>query len=491
MHLSSFLLALAGYRPKELADYPYAVTHRRLCLGALVAGSALTGATLFGIAISRIDPGHPLRFLFGSLAGSLYFCMLLAFDALFVVGTQRAKPWAIAGRVILSLLMTAFSSMTLDAIVAGKRLDAEIDSRRLEADLVARSKHGAVHDLDGKAKQLNSASTLAADLEQRLGSDPTTPEFTTALSRAKTTEARHRTALSEVEPQLTEVRSQLAQLQVRLSGPESTEERNTLRAQMSELRVRRDALSKRLQDAEREASASAATVSRLRESWRSEMQVRLESAHAAQGRAREQLDEAQRRVEQGAQASRQINETAFEANIVEQSAAYWSLASRDHAYLAVGIAAWLGCLTLELLAVLVKFKTPPDALDEARAAAEQQLTTQRETEAEYAATVGRTLQLLALEHEQRQRLAKSALQDLAQIHDLGLELVVEAWLKTQAPPLSTASAGPRAAVARNFEALQNAMGAKVQQLLGEVTGVKPGDAAPTADLGPEPEPVPL
>ena len=101
-HLLSALLYIAGYRPAELAAYPFAATHRRMWLGALAVASALVGAILLGIAVSRIEPNHPWRLAFGALAGVVYFSLLLGFDALFIAGVGQSNRRVIAGRVVLS-----------------------------------------------------------------------------------------------------------------------------------------------------------------------------------------------------------------------------------------------------------------------------------------------------------------------------------------------------------------------------------------------------
>ena len=470
------LLALAGYRRDELEAYPFAVTHRRALLGILAVGAALVGATLFGIAVSRIDPSHPARWVFGGLAGALYFSMLLAFDCLFIVGTRKASGAAIAGRVILSLLVTAFSSVSLDAVFAGKRLDAEIDSRRMDADLAARHKQAQVHDLPAKAAGLMATSKQVQGLEQRLAKDPDTPEFSSALAKAKGAEQRLRSVKGEVEPQLTELRSQIAQLAARAQGSEPPDERANLKVPLAEARAKRDALAQRLRDAERGAESSSAKVELLREGWRSELATQLEEARSLEQQAREQVNSAQQRTDQGAEASRKINQHAFQANIVEQSAAYWGLAKRERAYLVVGLAIWAACLTLELLAVLVKARLTPDALDLEISRLEDERERENAEADEFNAEVGRMLRDEMKTQKLRLEMAKAELEALAQVHQSSIDLVVDAWIRIERERQAMPATGPMAGLERQFDELQSALAEKAQAVLRHMSARRHEDA---------------
>lgn len=480
MHLLQMLLALAGYRQSELADYPFSVTHRRLGLGALALGSATIGAVLLGIATSRIDPSHPWRFAFGALAGSLYFVMLLSFDALFIVGVSKPKAGAVAARIALSLMVTAFSSVTLDALIAGKRLNAEIDVRRLDADLAARAKHGEVHDLKGKQGRLAAAATATQTLEHRLNADPETAEFVAAQERFKSAELALQSTTNEVEPRLNEVRAQMARLQSQLENLDVADDRTALRGQLAELRARANSLAQRLRNGEGEVREAGTIVSRLRSTWRAEILSKLQEARAAQSLANGQLSSALRLAEEGAAASRGINDGAFEANVVEQTAAYWSLASRDRAYLVMGVVVWLCCIALELLAVLVKLQLKPDAADLARSHLDEVLEHQRHADLDFQEAAGHEMTIQMRTNQLRTEAAEAELAGLAKLHAQSASLIVKAWQTRQDHQHVAPEPRTQAQLDRQFDSLQAAMSAKLDALLLQLGSVGSSPMAASA-----------
>lgn len=486
MHLSRLLLAIAGHRPEELSGHPFTVTHRRIALGALAVGSALIGGVMFGIAMSRIDPSSPWRYAVGLLAGSLYFLMLLTFDALFVVGNARPRPAAIAARVAVSLMMTAFSSVTLDAVIAGNRLDAEIDSRRLEADLAARSRHAQVHDVKGKQDQLKSALGATQTLEQRLAADPDTPTFVAVVERQKNADQRLRQVTADVDRKIGDLRAQIAEGDVQLQGLPPGPAATALRARMAPLKARLSDLVTRLRAAEREAAAAAAAVTKARQEWRDEIHARIDEARRVETDARSSLSTAQGLAEKGAAASRSVNARSFQPNVVEQTAAFWGLAQRETAYRVLGFVVWLCSIALELLAVLVKLQLKPDAVDLERQHHEALTEQARDAELEFHETAGRAAALRSREERMSAESAQAELEALAALHERSTELTVQAWRDTQKTKAGVPYDTVHAALDRQFEAVQGALAAKLQALLERLASrsggaASAGPAAPGAD----------
>ena len=482
MHLSRLLLAVAGHRPEELSGHPFTATHRRIALGSLAVGSALIGGVMFGIAMSRIDPSSPWRFAVGLLAGSLYFLMLLTFDALFVVGNARPRPAAIAARIAVSLMMTAFSSVTLDAVIAGNRLDAEIDSRRLEADLAARARHAQVHDLKGKQEQLQSALGTTQALEQRLVADPDTPTFTAAVERQKVADQRLRQVTADVDRKIGDLRAQIAEGEAQLQGLPNGPAATALRARIASLKARLSDLVTRLRTAEREAAAAAAAVTKARQEWRDEIQARLNEARRIETEARTSLGTAKGQAEKGAADSRSVNARSFQPNVVEQTAAFWSLAQRETAYRVLGIVVWLCSITLELLAVLVKLQLKSDAVDQERLHQEALSVQARDAELEYHETVGRAASLKARDEQMRAESAQAELEALASLHERSTTLTVQAWRDTQKTKADVPDATVRGALDRQFEAVQAALAGKLQALLDRL-GARGGQLSRWAGCG--------
>ena len=477
MHLSRLLLAIAGHRPEELSGHPFAATHRRIALGALAVGSALIGGVMFGTAMSRIDPSNSWRFAVGILAGSLYFLMLLTFDALFVVGNAKPSPAAIAARIAVSLMMTAFSSVTLDAVIAGNRLDAEIDTRRLEADLGARARHAQVHDLKGKQDQMKTALGTTQTLEQRRAADPDTPAFVAAVERQKNADLRLRQVTAEADRKISDLRAQIAEADARLQGAAAGADTTALRARLAQMKARLGDMVTRLRAAEREAAAAAEAVAKARQEWRGEIQARLTEARRIELEARSTLSTAQGMAEKGAEESRGVNARSFQPNVVEQTAAFWGLAEREPAYKVLGIVVWLCSITLELLAVLVKLQLKPDSVDQERLHQGALTDQARDSELEFNETVGRVATLQAQEERLRAESARTELEALSALHERSATLTVQAWRDTQKTKAAVPDDKVHGALDVQFEAVQAALAAKLQALLERFGSRSGGPAA--------------
>jgi hypothetical protein len=484
MNPTNILLAIAGYRQNELAAHPFAVTHRRFWLGALAFGSALVGSVLLGIAVSRIEPSHPWRFAFGAFAAIVYFALLLAFDALFIVGSSKPAAKAIGARIILSLLVTAFSSVTMDALIAGKRLDAEIDARRLDADLATRAKHAGIHDLSTKSAAAQEADRAVASARGRLQTDPQTADFVQANARAQAADRAKVAAAREFEPRITQLRAQIAALQSQQNPAAAV----ATGPRLAELRVRLEALTQRQREIEREATRSATTVQKLRDEWREQSLDLLTKSEERERKAQDQLAAARSLSEQGAAQSRVINQSAFQANVVEQTSAYWALASRDRAYFVVGVVVWLCCLALELLAVLVKLQLAPDEADMHRAHELAEQEARQTAKLQYFEKFGVQFMHIRDQAAQEAEIASAQLRATAHLQETSSQLIVQAWLRHQHAKRSGADPVVQKTLEAQFAAFQDGLTDQLRDLITRMhhanSGAGSAVAAATAHLEP-------
>ena len=480
------VVRFAGYSAAELDGQPWGVRARRLTLGLLVIGSASFAAAMLTLAVSRIDASNPARWFYAPLGALVYFVMLAGFDSLFVASTEPVRRGSAATRIILSIVMTAFSAITVDALIAGDRLLAEIDRRRAQANLDVQVQHRAVHGVDAKANQLAQATASALQVEKDLAGDPPTPEFHDALAKAAGANGAYTEAQRSVEPKLVEVRTSMAELRAQLAALPETEsdERQSAFARLAGLRVQRDAVEGKLRLVRQAAESTASAVADLRQEWRLERSAALQVARGDQSAAHSSLQAANRAAEQDADSSRATNARAFKANLVEEMTAYWGLAGRDHGYLVIGLVVWAGAMALELLAILTKMKLAPDELDRERQQRAALAAMRSDVEREVWAYSGAALHA----QSERARLESAALIEAMRSSQSAAEtastMVVDAFVALQHRKLAADDATVQASLDAHFEALQRSIDAQLAVGLG-VTGTA---ASTAADAGAAPTP---
>lgn len=361
----NFAYRLTGYSAAELAGMPWKVQHRRLMLGLLVMGSAGFAAVMLILALARIDPSNAWRWPMALMGGVIYCVMLAGFDSLFVSSAESAHGKAAWARIILSLIMTAFSSITLDAVIAGNRLEAEIDLRRADANLTAQAKHNQVFELDARNSQFDRSADRVKTLVNELESEPQSVAYQDAVARESQALEAYARASKSAEPRLEQLRAAIAEIrsQVGSTAGKPAEDRPELMGRLAQLRAQRESLERNLQDLHRVANARSEEVAELKRQWRTERQLSLNQARSDQNHARSELAKSRELAQEAMSQSLAINARSFEVNVVEEMTAYWALAARDKGYLAIGIAVWMGALVMELLAILTKILLKPDILD--------------------------------------------------------------------------------------------------------------------------------
>ena len=355
------LFRFTGCTAEELKGQPWEVHMRRLVLGLLVVASGFFAAVMLTLAVARIDPLNPARWLYSALAGMVYFAVIAGYDSLFVASTESARGKSVWLRIGLSLIMMAFTASTLDAAIAGKRLLSEIDKRRTEATLAAQERHRKVYALDEKQEVAAGAVRTIDTLEKDLAGDPQTADFEDAVASVSSAMEALRQLQVAAVPKLEELRSAIVNLRQQLADLNETQEerRQSLTRKLTQARAQRMDLERRVGDKKRALESAAARADQLRREWRAEKSAQRTQAQHERLDAVKAQRVAQAAAERDSLASRDTNSEAFQANLVEEMVAFWSLAGRERGYLAIGLIVWMAAVTFELLAILTKLLLKP------------------------------------------------------------------------------------------------------------------------------------
>ena len=485
MKFTALLLHLAGTHPEQFDGRPFHERHRRVMLGALVLGSATVASLMLAAALLRVYPDSAWRWLLAPAGAALYFAVLAAVDSLFVSSNESVSTKAAAARILLSLIVTAFSSLTLDAAIAGDRLEAEIESRRADANQAIQRKHEASHGLAEKGHELLATSSAVREIEQALQADPPTPLFQAAAQRLESAQQSQQSLGNALEPRLQELRAELAAAtQEAAASPEPV-----AAARVAQLRSQRETIERRLREAQRGLTAAQLDVETQRREWRAQQALALQSARSAQQQSRGRLEAARASAGRETERSHEINQRAFRPNLVEQMAAFWSLAARERMFLVLGLAAWAGALALELMAILVKLMLKPDGHDLKRRTQAQREVREAELEAEARAA----LTSADLACAERARVATGALLESLRHRETAARAAgqtgIQAFVDMQTQRQHLGDPRIAAGMDRRFALLQEAVDADLQAALatsGQRDEAADGAVADGVDSSPVP-----
>lgn len=475
----------AGYTATELSDHPWRVRLRRLVFGILVVSSGFFAAVMLAMAVARIAPQNPYRWIFGLLAGLVYFAAVAGYDSLFVASTDANRGRSVWLRVALSLVLMAFSATTLDASIAGPRLGSEIDRRKAEATLASQQLHRKVHSLDEKQVAFNSVGNRLHELDSELAGDPQTTEFDDAVAAVGAALQDWRDLESSVTPKISSLKQQIASSRAKLATLDDSQadERASLNVLLAEARAHQAELQRQLAEKKRVLDTAASRADALRKEWRAEKVAQRTQVARDRNDAAKALHSAQVAADKDGDTTRAANAEAFQANLVEEMVAFWSLAARERGYLAIGVVVWMAAVAFELLAILAKILMKPDSLDE-----------QRRAESALAAIDAETRVQIAKEDgvDQQWRQARAAIE--ADIFFKALQLkrsaservataLVASWEDIQRRKAATADEGVRASLESQFVGFQRALDSQFQAFIGG-TGAAPGSSA-VAEATPE------
>jgi len=363
---NEFLLRLTGTTGDEVRRYHPAVGGRRLKIGSLIVIAGLCGGVLVTLAVARIDPDHPARWFYALIAGALYAWVIVAYDSLFVASASGTKPKSVGPRVVMTLVMTAFTAITIDALVFGDRLLAEIDRTKTMTTLGARQRHAEVHDLESKGRLFDSATSTLDGLEQELAGDPPTAEFEQAVANVEAAMEALRQERATGLPRIDGLQAQITQLRQQLAElPPDTEEgqRAGQMRRIGDARQQMRDLQARIQQRQRSLDMSANRADEIRRAWRADkLEQRQRSFTDAQA-ARAALSAARNATEDDVRKSAAVHEKAFRPTLVEETMAFWSLALREPKYLFLGMILWMIAGLIELLGILARLWLERDELD--------------------------------------------------------------------------------------------------------------------------------
>ena len=466
------LFRFTGCTAEELKGQPWEVHMRRLVLGLLVVASGFFAAVMLTLAVARIDPLNPARWLYSALAGMVYFAVIAGYDSLFVASTESARGKSVWLRIGLSLIMMAFTASTLDAAIAGKRLLSEIDKRRTEATLAAQERHRKVYALDEKQEVAAGAVRTIDTLEKDLAGDPQTADFEDAVASVSSAMEALRQLQVAAVPKLEELRSAIVNLRQQLADLNETQEerRQSLTRKLTQARAQRMDLERRVGDKKRALESAAARADQLRREWRAEKSAQRTQAQHERLDAVKAQRVAQAAAERDSLASRDTNSEAFQANLVEEMVAFWSLAGRERGYLAIGLIVWMAAVTFELLAILTKLLLKPDSFDVERRVRRMLATISAETTLQIAREEGVEQRLAAERARMESDAFFAALQFKRQAAHEVSNAVVTAFLELQHRKAQVTDSSVHVSLEGVFVALQQALDRQVVALLGGARG---------------------
>jgi len=465
--LYDFLVRIAGHSAAELDGQPWEVRKRRICFGLLVLTSAAFAATMLTLAVARIQPLNPSRWIYSTVAGLVYFVAIASFDSLFVANADPRSSRTVWGRIVLSLLLMAFTATTIDASIAGDRLLAEIDKRKAETTLAMKDLHRKVHGLDERQGALLAAATTLDGLDRDLAGDPQTPEFEEAVSAVVAALQEYRELKESAEPKLANLRARIAALRAQLAavGEDQADERAALAGQFAAARSQRIDLERAVAGRKHALDTAAARADAVRREWRAQKNTLRQQASHERDDAAKALRTAQADVDRDSAASRAVNAQAFQANLIEEMAAYWSLASREHNYLFFGVVAWLCAAAFELLAVLMKLLTKGDSLDDQQRTARALAAIEGETQLQIARVEGVERQWQEERARAESEVFLTALRLKGRASEEAAQALLTAWHELQQRKDSALDERVRASLEAQFVSYQQGLDAQVTSFM--------------------------
>jgi hypothetical protein len=478
-----FLLRLTGTTGAEVSRYHPSVRGRRLRIGGLIVIAGLCGGVLITLAVARIDPDNPARWFYALAAGALYAWVIVAYDSLFVAAASGAKARSVWPRVAMTIVMTAFTAITIDALVFGDRLLAEIDRTRTLATIEAGQRHAEVHDLDGKGRVFDGAKSTLTALEQELAGEPPTAEFeqavadtAAAMEALKEERAAGTPRISALQEQIKQLRQQLADLRT-----EPDEDRQaTLSRRIGEARLQIRDLQGRIQQRQRDLNAAANRADEIRRAWRADKLEQRQRALADTQAAQTALSAARGAAEEDVRKSAAVHEKAYQASLVEETMAFWSLALRETKYLVMGAILWLVAAFIELLGILARLWLDRDELDADRC----EQTNRAILEAETREQIARDQGALRAVREARAKTESDAFFEALKFKQEASQRVsqalVSAFVRLQRERDAVTDPQARASLELQFACLQAALDRHIASLFAPSTGAAAPDPGTTA-----------
>lgn len=486
-----FLLNLTGTTGAEVSRYHPSVRGRRLRIGGLILIAGLCGGVLITLAVARISPENPARWLYALVAGGLYAWVIVAYDSLFVAAASAAKPRSVWPRVAMTVVMTAFTAITIDALVFGDRLLAEIDRTRTVATLEARQRHAQVHDLDGKGRAFDGAKATLATLEQELAGDPPTAEFEQAVADTAAAMEALNAERTAGEPRIRALQQRIDQRRQDLATLKSEPEddrRTTLIKQIGDDRRQIRDLQAGIRQRQRDLDAAASRADEIRRTWRAEKLEQRQRALADAQAAQTALSSARGAAEEDVRKSAAVNERAFQASLVEETMAFWTLALREPKYLILGAILWLVAAFIELLGILAKLWLDRDELDADRGEQANRAIVEAETREQIAREEG---VLRAVREARAKSEADAFFAELAFKQEAAQQtsqVLVKAFVRLQREREAVTDPQARASLELQFACLQAALDRQIATLMAPgAMPTAPSAGAPSAGASASPD----
>jgi hypothetical protein len=481
-----FLLRLSGATRAELDGQPWAVQLRRLVFGYLVLAAGVFGGVLLTLAVARIDPTNPARWVYAPIAGLIYMAVLAGYDSLFVATCDATRGRALWPRVALSVIMTAFTATTIDALMFGDRLLAEIDYRRTQATLEARDLHSQVHALGAKSEALEEVSATVDALNRDLAGDPQTAEFEEVTSAVANATEEWQTTRAAAEPRIELLRGAAADLRQQLAASTDLDEasRQALGLKLADTNRQIRDLQRQVQERKRALDAATHRADQLRREWRAEKAMQRTQALGDQRDAAAALRTARSAAEHDSEKTAEVNAKAFKPGLIEELVAFWSLALREQKYLAIGLVLWLTAAAFELLAILGKLYLKPDAFDARRRTQAAMAIVEAETELQVAQEEGVAQRMREARAKAESDEFFGTLKFKRRASEEVSDALVTAFVRLQQQRELARDPAVQASLEVQFAAYQRALDEQVSALFGGPVATAPSTASPTGAAAP-------